>query len=137
MPEVPALIKEAADARAAQQNPGEVEEEGPKEPVQVHTAFMLIQTLDGQTVLTPDIDTLVVPSRPVTRDEAYGMLATAIKDMEVQETSETTATRSAALTVQRSIEYNMRVREVTERQAVQQALEEAGGTLPPGLNGRG
>jgi hypothetical protein len=99
LPDIPLLGEDAANARAAQNAPEKAPENTTPKVVEVLTAFLVIQTLAGETVLTDDINMLVTTARPPSRDETFGMLATATKDMQVEEiavhSAETTITRIA------------------------------------------
>ena len=113
MPDVPELSRGAADAR----NPEAAPEapEGPQAPqvIQARTAILIMQTPEGETVLLADINAPVVVDKVASRDEAYGMCATALKDMAVEETAVHTANTTIAQI------------EAKQRQAMQHAQNEA------------
>jgi hypothetical protein len=94
MPDVPLLGQDAARERKAENSPPEVPE-APK-VIPARTAIMIIVTPEGETVLANDINLPIQIERTATRDEAYGMLATAMKDMQVEEVAAHTAASTIA-----------------------------------------
>lgn len=108
MPDVPLLGQDSARERAAANGQADpVAEETAPQVIPARCAIMVLVTPDGETVLANDINLPVVPERIASRDEAYGMLATALKDMQVEE---------AAVHTTRSVIANI---EAKQQQAMQ------------------
>lgn len=103
------------------------EEEQPGTAPQVffaHTAFLVMQTPEGETILIDDINLPVAVTRRPTRDEMYGMLSCGIKDITIAEAAAHTAGASAQATVA-AIEAKQREALAAAQQAMAEHREQA------------
>jgi hypothetical protein len=62
------------------------------EPAGVTTAFMAYMDTEGQWVITPDINTSIIPAREPTPDEMYACACIVQKDFSAQAAAQATVT---------------------------------------------
>jgi D-alanine-D-alanine ligase-like ATP-grasp enzyme len=124
VPDVPLLGEAAARERAARDEVTTEESGQPEVPsvIPVHTAFIVFQTVDGNTLITPDLNVPFVTTREPSRDEIYGMLATAQKDCVVTEVAGLAAETTVAKVEQKQREAI----EAARNAALKQQLERGG-----------